>query len=179
VTIRFECTACGKQLRIPESSAGKRGKCPACGTTLSLPEGVYDAEVVGLDDEVGAEGLLAVDELANPADSSEEGSRRPCSACGEMIVSSAAKCRFCGEIFDPELARIEAKKKKKGRSSVDEDMSTGDWIAAVLCSGIGCIAGIVWMIQGKPKGLKMTGVSILFAFIWGIIKVAAQEAGRR
>jgi hypothetical protein len=29
--------------------------------------------------------------------------RRPCPACGEAIVATARKCRFCGEIFDPAL----------------------------------------------------------------------------
>ena len=27
-------------------------------------------------------------------------------------------------------------------------------IVAILCSGIGCVDGIVWMIQGKPKGKR-------------------------
>ena len=29
--------------------------------------------------------------------------RRPCPHCGEMIIATAAKCRFCGAIFDPGL----------------------------------------------------------------------------
>ena len=36
---------------------------------------------------------------------------------------------------------------------------------AVFCSGIACIVGVVWLIQGKPKGLKMIGLSCLFSFL--------------
>ena len=39
--------------------------------------------------------------------------RRPCPMCGEMIVATAAKCRFCGEVFDPTLKKAKSKKKKK------------------------------------------------------------------
>ena len=35
--IQFACTGCGKQLRVDESSAGKRAKCPQCETILQVP----------------------------------------------------------------------------------------------------------------------------------------------
>ncbi len=43
--------------------------------------------------------------------------RRPCPMCGEMIVATAAKCRFCGEIFNPELKRLEGSTRKDRSSS--------------------------------------------------------------
>lgn len=94
-----------------------------------------------------------------------------------MIAVGAAKCRFCGEIFDESLRKLEAKKAKS--SDVDADMTPGDWAVAILCSGIGCIAGIVWMIQGKPKGGKMFGVSLLFAFAWGAIRAVIESSLKR
>jgi hypothetical protein len=48
-------------------------------------------------------------------------------------------------------------------------MSGGEWAIAVLLPGIGCIAGVIWLIQGKPKAGKMLGVSILFAVIYNVI----------
>jgi hypothetical protein len=40
-----------------------------------------------------------------------------------------------------------------------------------LCSGIGCIIGIVRLIQGHPTGGKMLGLSLLFCVIWNIVRV--------
>ncbi len=57
-------------------------------------------------------------------------------------------------------------------SKDDSNLGTTDWILAILCSGIGCIMGIIWMIQGKPKGSKMLGVSILAAIFWNIVRFA-------
>jgi hypothetical protein len=49
-------------------------------------------------------------------------------------------------------------------------------LLAILCSGIGCIMGVIWMIQGKPKGTKMFGVSLLFGVIWGGVRFAIESA---
>ena len=64
------------------------------------------------------------------------------------------------------------------RLSDDSELGTTDWILAILCSGIGCIMGIIWMVQGKPKGSKMVGISIMFSILWSIIRffiVAMQQ----
>ena len=92
-----------------------------------------------------------------------------------MIVATAAKCRFCGEIFD---AKMKKTARKNSTGGDDDDMTTGDWVAAVLCSGIGCIAGIIWMIQGKKKGLKMFGISFGFCILWNMISLAIQMAAQ-
>jgi hypothetical protein len=63
-----------------------------------------------------------------------------------------------------------------GPSRTDSEMQTTDWLLAIFCSGIGCILGIVWLIQGKPKGGKMLGISVLFAVIWNVINIAGQLA---
>ena len=91
-----------------------------------------------------------------------------------MIKANAVKCRYCKEIFDPRLKKT-AKKKSRG-GDYDDDLSTGDWIVAILCPVIGCIAGVVWMIQGKSKGLKTIGVSFLAWIIWTAIRTAAKMA---
>jgi hypothetical protein len=87
-----------------------------------------------------------------------------------MIASAAAVCRFCGEAFDPAL-----KKRKRRRASVgaeDEDLTGVDILLAILCTNIGCILGLIWVIQGKPKGAKMLGLCVLIqviAFFVGFI----------
>lgn len=38
MTIEFRCTQCGKLLRTPEGTSGRKAKCPQCGALLSIPE---------------------------------------------------------------------------------------------------------------------------------------------
>jgi hypothetical protein len=61
----------------------------------------------------------------------------------------------------------------------ESSLSTTDWIIAVICSGIGCIIGIVRLIQGKPNGGKMLGVSIAFALLWGVVRFLATMATQK
>ena len=35
--IGFKCSGCGKNLRVRDGAAGKRGKCPQCGTIVIVP----------------------------------------------------------------------------------------------------------------------------------------------
>ncbi len=59
----------------------------------------------------------------------------------------------------------------------DNDLAGSDIALAIICSGIGCIMGIVYAIQGKPKGGKMIGLSFLFIVIWNIIAFVIRSAG--
>lgn len=94
----------------------------------------------------------------------------PCKFCGEPIKRMAKKCKHCGE-YQSELERKRAA--ERASSPGDDDLAVAEWIVAILCSGIGCIFGIVWMIQGKKKGAKMFGISLLFVILWNILSAAA------
>lgn len=179
MSIKVSCDSCGKDLKVRDEAAGKRVKCPDCGSVIRVPqaeapEDAVDAESADDDDPWGGEDLKSSGKALEP--------RKPCPACGEMIIKTAGKCRFCGEILDPALKK---KVKKKKRSSSysggfdDDDMSVGDWVVALICSGIGCIAGIVWMIQGKPKGTKMFLVSFGMVIVWNILNFLISLAGNQ
>jgi predicted RNA-binding Zn-ribbon protein involved in translation (DUF1610 family) len=151
---------------------------------------VYDAEVVEM--ELAPEKPKGFDPYAEmdddkpygvvapqPVEQSSDESRRPCPMCGEMILTTAAKCRFCGEVFDSTLKKAKSKKKKKKRYDPEDESLTGSEIVlGIICSGIGCIAGLIWMIQGKPKGLKMVGVSIVADIVKSVI-VAIFQASQK
>lgn len=180
MTIKAECNSCGKILTAKDSAAGKRARCPQCGGIVNIPEAAYEAEEYDSFDDGYDDYDDGFDNYQSEGPSQEK--RKSCPACGEMIVNGATKCRFCGEIFDAALKRKAKKKNRKASRSYvgdDEDLTTGDWLVAILCSGIGCIAGIIWMIQGKPKGSKMFGISILMAFFWGAIRVFLKQMGRQ
>ena len=123
MAISFQCPNCGKKLKAPDSAAGKQSSCPGCGNLVTCPEPVYDAEVVEMThgaDRGRARPVRAwpTNAAAGPAlprtapAPAAEG-RRPCPMCGEMILATAAKCRYCGEVFDPTLKKVAAKKKGK------------------------------------------------------------------
>jgi predicted RNA-binding Zn-ribbon protein involved in translation (DUF1610 family) len=185
MSISFQCPQCGKKLKAPDQAAGKSSKCPGCGGTVTCPEPVYDAEVLdesqppaGHDpygdlDSDKPYGLVEPEPAAAPSGEN----RRPCPMCGEMILATAAKCRYCGEVFDPALKKAKGKKSKVGAG--DASLSTGEILVAVLCSGIGCIMGIIWMIQGKPKGLKMFGLSFVIYIIGFIVGLVVQMAAHQ
>lgn len=177
--IQVTCASCKSQFNAPDNAAGKRTKCPKCGGVIDIQapapvqapapkeEEVFEAEEVPYTPNFADDDFEVEKPAALPA---ATGDRKPCPMCGEMIQKDAVKCRFCGEIFDPILKKQE--KKKSGKTSAgDEDMSTGDWVVAIICSGIGCIAGIIWMIQGKPKGKKMFLVSIVANLFWAAVRI--------
>jgi ribosomal protein S27E len=180
LAITVNCPHCSSRLTTDDSKAGLRAKCPKCGGVLEIPRVPPPADDEILEAELDAPRAFDDDELALEAPptlpTKGGGDTKQCPVCGEMIQKAAIKCRFCGEIFDPVLKKSEQKAKR--HAAGDEDMSTGDWVVAILCSGIGCIAGIVWMLQGKPKGKKMFFVSLIAVFIWGVINTLLETIAR-
>ena len=93
------------------------------------------------------------------------GAKRPCPYCGESILTTAKKCRFCNEFLDESLRAAHEYK----APSEDDNMTPGDIVFCILCSGIACIFGLVYGIQGKKKGWKMMGLAFGMAVLWNII----------
>ena len=163
MAIQFDCPACGKKTQAPDDMAGQAARCPLCQAVIEVPLPGY-----GTGEAPGASPPAPPPK----AKVSEDEGRKPCPMCGEMILEDAAKCRYCGEILDEEL-----RKTQKKVSSADADMTPSDYIIAVIpCFSIGCIVGIIWMIQGKPKGLKVFLIAVVANIFWGIIIAAMQNA---
>ena len=59
----------------------------------------------------------------------------------------------------------------------DIRLKAAEILAAILCSNIACIFGIVWMIQGKPKGVKMFLLALICAVVWNVLYFALTEGG--
>ena len=183
--------------------AGKRVKCPACAHVWQIPRRGVDAEAVPgtpggaiapastsaaakksewFDDMMGDDYPIAASQSftngpAAAAPSAAEPPRRPCPRCGEMIAIGAAKCRFCDAIFDEKLRKSEKKKKRSswGSSNDSDDLTGLDWVFCILCSGIGCIVGVVYLVLGRSKGGKMLLISIVATVIKNFILFAIQS----
>jgi hypothetical protein len=168
--ISFRCKHCGKKLKAPDQAAGKSSTCPGCGGLVTCPEAGRDSDVVEMTIDPVVEMTLepaepsglgpyadldqdtayAVTGPEQAADAMPE-QRRPCPKCGEMILTTAAKCRFCGEVFDPVL-----RKAKKGTGGKKARLRS----IAVL-----------------QKGLLLSIVSvILLSIILGVINGAMRQS---
>jgi predicted RNA-binding Zn-ribbon protein involved in translation (DUF1610 family) len=119
--INMTCPSCGKTLAAPDSAAGKRAKCPSCNQIMIVPTPAQPLADFGAlpaqppppppgSQSSAAGGESWLDDLggASPTPSAAVAgpggeARRPCPECGEMIIAGAAKCRFCGAVFDPRL----------------------------------------------------------------------------
>jgi phage FluMu protein Com len=185
VPITVKCPACEKLLQAPDAAAGKQAKCPDCETVFSIPANGQEAEHVdageidhglkekmvsnGPDRGEGAESASASASGKTP--SAPDGQQRqPCPDCGKMIVVNAAKCRFCGRIFDKKLRQLE-EENKHPYVYEDDIMNAFDWFLCISCSCLGFILGAVYAIQGKGKGIKMFIISYIMSLIWGIIYI--------
>lgn len=143
--IKVECPGCGAKLKGPEGSEGKRIKCPKCGAAVTIP-------AASPDQDLPPEGAFDLDPL--PA-------APPVAAAPRVAVEEK-----------PRKLKGSSGKSSKKRAVGGEEMGAGDWVVAILCAGIGVIAGIVWMIQGKPKGKVMFAVSLGMVVFWNVVRFA-------
>ncbi len=165
--ISCECPQCGKRLKAADSAAGKKAKCPDCGAAIPIPAKKLKKKPAD-DEEFDLQNMNVEEGVEGPIDDD----KKPCPMCGEMIKAAAIKCRHCGEDLNKS-----AKKKTKTRassSSTDDEMQVTDYILCILptCSGIACIASIIFLIMGKPKAGKMLAWSIGMIVFWNVVRFA-------
>ena len=92
MSMTLRCPGCSNTLRVKDSVAGRQVKCPRCGQVMLIPGVAKQAP-----GQV-QEAATAPVPTASESDAGAE-QRRPCPLCGEMIMASAIKCRFCGELL--------------------------------------------------------------------------------
>jgi predicted RNA-binding Zn-ribbon protein involved in translation (DUF1610 family) len=180
--ISFSCLQCGKKLKAPDNAAGKSSKCPGCGTTVTCPEPIYDAELVETSGAVpgGIDPYGDLDDdkpyamtAAAPAPATATEDRRPCPMCGESIMVAAAKCRFCGEVFDPAIKKL----KTGGKGGKARDLrfiaANQRYMIIFMLLYISCVICYLFVPPGAKPLFQYGGgialiVAVVFAFIVGI-----------
>ena len=184
MSISFSCSQCGKKLKAPESAAGKSSKCPGCGATVTCPEPVYDAELIESPGVIDPYADLETDkpyQVAGTAvaESTASGteSRRPCPMCGEMIVDTAAKCRFCGEVFDSTIKKMKKGKGKGTKARLADIAASQKYLIMCILLQVAFYIvniGITVSQRGKPSSDGMTMLAgVLGLAILGIGLVAS------
>lgn len=150
----FNCRDCGTSMHAACHSAAGGCANPLCPKSVTAR-----ASAVTLDNRPPSEAPAA------PPD------EKPCRFCGERIKNDARKCRFCNE-FQSAADRAPS---APALAPADNKLSTGEILVGILCGGIGCIAGIVFLVQGKKKGWKLILLSILSQLIFFIIREAFKD----
>jgi predicted RNA-binding Zn-ribbon protein involved in translation (DUF1610 family) len=175
--ISFSCPNCGKKLKAPDSAAGKSSKCPQCGSPVTCPEPIYDAELVeapasrpgGVDpySDLDSDKPYGMVEVV-PAAATATEARRPCPMCGEMIVATAAKCRFCGEVFDDTIKKVK-KKGKGGKAARMKSIASAqrNLIICILLQIVLYIALLIFGRDQKPEAGMALLIICIFAAMLG------------
>lgn len=97
--IAFSCQVCGKQIKVDEQYAGKKGKCSACGQTLVIPAAPKTVQTVGSSSSVqpgtAAPAGMATFECPKclkhiKFGEQHAGTRVKCPACGQALIIPAA-----------------------------------------------------------------------------------------
>jgi hypothetical protein len=52
MSIKLECMACGRNLRVKDDMAGRKARCPGCSKVMTVPAVVEELPVVDDDEEV-------------------------------------------------------------------------------------------------------------------------------
>jgi hypothetical protein len=146
----FNCRRCGEPMHLQCYEQAGRCQSAKCLAAPSRPA----AET-------------AVQPSAPPPD---KGATKECRFCGEPIRLNAIKCRHCGEYQRDEDRKVAS------QGSERDALTTAEIVFGILCGGIACIVGIVWALQGKPKGKKLILLSILSMIVWTFIRLMIESA---
>ncbi len=186
---KAKCPSCGAIMMLPapvhDAETFDHGlqSSPSASGPLSAPMGSGISDLLDETDEMYSLQTSPASGPQSPSNPFGQGvqpsmvdpglPRRPCPACGEMIIMSALKCDYCGELLDPGLKR----RSRRGGGGLDEEFTGLDWVLALLLTGIGCIIGVIWTIEGKPKGPKMLGICLVVAVLKNSLIFLALLAG--
>ncbi|HLX62914.1 MAG TPA: RING finger protein [Planctomycetota bacterium] len=161
------CSSCGRQIELGDDV----WNCQSCGNTMHA----LCHDQVGVCGNTGCvsrpkarvQAPAPYAQAAATAATMQPGEMVPCKYCGEPILKTARKCRFCNE-YQNAVDRLNQQKARKGAGN-DETLSVLEIVFGLLCGLIPLIVGIVWMTQGKPKGWKLVLLSLISIVVNNII----------
>jgi hypothetical protein len=141
---------CGGSFQAPDNLAGKRVKCPACGGDLAVPAPLTE------------EDAALVDWFSSEITHSkvEEDERR-------RFEAEKAERERLRRVDEQRRAQSRTKSlgyESRQKAQSPDDITTMD-IFLTIFLGVGVILGIIYLIKGKRKGIKLIAIQLAFNLV--------------
>lgn len=151
------CPGCARKINLDEEVFN----CPKCKQTMHLH--CYESRQSCASKRCQEAKTMADAPPVQLGDNPEI--RRP------TATTSATRGR--GERRREERPSKPGKRPKPAGNPADDNLDGGEILFGIICAGLACIVSIVWMIQGKKKGLKLFCISLIAQIVWTILRVLA------
>ena len=191
--INMSCPSCGKTLSAPDSAAGKRAKCPSCGQIMIVPGAAQQAGGLSprrhltrhpcrRSSTAASSWLDELDGASHRRERARRSSRRhpgPAANRDGPARMRRNDRRRRGEmpLLQGYLRPAIESAGQKAAGGDDATLTPENGSSVFLFAGIGCIVGIVYAIQGKPKDEDGRHL-IVAAVIGGMIRASFEHGFR-
>lgn len=145
MAITFECSDCGKSLKVKDDYAGRKIRCPNCESAVRVPDGDSDADD---DDDSSSRSRSS---RSSKSASSRSGSSRP----EPSRRSPSRRGRSSDEDDEDETPRSSKKKKGSKKLKSDSDGGVPVWAIVTGSGVVGALAiGVIAFIAMKPGSAR-------------------------
>jgi membrane protein YdbS with pleckstrin-like domain/DNA-directed RNA polymerase subunit RPC12/RpoP len=170
--IRFNCHECGGNLSVDENGAGMTVSCPLCSKQVRIPSSQE----------------TPIASPSSPPIAKEKGMVN-CSFCGEEILTTAIKCKHCGEFLDGRNIPKPVTPKPKQKVLTENELWRGNpsylyyllhfifGIALIFPFGLGLVFIIYAVLDRNTKVFVLTNKRVTAKT--GIIARNVHEVGIR
>jgi phage FluMu protein Com len=179
--LTITCPECGKTLRAPDDSAGRRARCPTCGALIEITAGWPAPDTAPSDPPPTA---------ASPP---EPARQRDCPACHAVLPAGAVLCTTCGYDFRTRQSRQPPAVYAPPPSHAGDSVPEYPWIRFI--SGVVTVVGwvsvglgvltivlaLIFLAMARPRDMDGFGAFLLIVngvavIVGGIITVGMGEA---
>jgi len=170
MAIVFRCK-CGREIRVKDALAGKKGKCPECGAVVQVPT-LEEAAATPPPQQTPAAPEAPVPEAPTDAPTEETTQRtKPCVHCGKHIPVEAVFCTHCGTHLRTG--------KKHGGENVAQEEEEYDFIKVAPDMLTAPVSTVHTLCESSVSSGNLKKAIIFFAVGWLVMvlvcpKIASQ-----
>ena len=146
-TLVITCPDCKKQMKVPDSVAGKKVRCKSCGGVIAVPAGKKpDTRVTTPEAQAKMAKLSEEEDARNPYGVTETSIAPRCPHCAyEIEPPDALICLHCG---------YNMVKRQREKQIVAFQHSSTDWLlwlgpGILALFGIGALVGFCWYYHNQ------------------------------